>query len=101
MMSLSTGSDLTYPAFVFYTKEGCGLCTELAHKLQGIPGLWPQIESRDITTQQDWWDRYSLEVPVLCVVQAGREIPLPRTSPRASMEQVQRTIERFLADLGS
>ncbi len=80
---------------VLYTKAGCGLCEELADKLEQIPGLWQRVESRDITTQPDWWDRYALEVPVLCCVWGNREWPVPRTSPRASIDQVQQNLERF------
>ncbi len=88
-----------WPPLVLYTKAGCGLCEELAHKLEQIPGLWQRVESRDITTRPDWWDRYALEVPVLCCVWGNTERPVPRTSPRASVDQVQQNLERFLGQL--
>lgn len=79
---------------IFYSKPGCHLCEGLHEKLQQITEFPLEIEVRDITTQPDWFDRYQYEIPVLIAHQEGQEIPIPRFSPRASVEQVARMLRK-------
>lgn len=76
--------------FILYSKPGCHLCEGLEEKLRQIPQLSNLLEIRDITSRDDWFARYSLEIPVLCWLEnTGRETPLPRFSPRATVAQIQ------------
>lgn len=82
---------------ILYSKPGCHLCEGLQEKLeqivekQSITSL--QLEIRDITTRDDWFQAYQYEIPVLCLVNSrgaeeeGTEQPLPRPSPRATVQQ--------------
>lgn len=80
---------------IFYTKAGCCLCEGLAAKLAQVRAIALAVEERDITTQPDWWERYQYEVPLLCTVVDGEERCLPRLSPRASVDQLERHLLRF------
>ncbi|MEL7476468.1 MAG: glutaredoxin family protein [Cyanobacteria bacterium J06555_12] len=54
------------------------------------------MEVRDITTDSVWWGRYSLEIPVLCWCDAGREIELPRFSPRATVAHIRARVCEYV-----
>lgn len=80
------------PHLILYSKSGCHLCEGLAAKLAQLP--LKQLEVRDITTEPEWFQRYQYEIPVLCWLDAeGREQPIARVSPRASVAQVQAHLE--------
>jgi len=91
-------TDLT--TFVLYSKPGCHLCEGLEEKLVAAAHLPFALEVRDITTRDDWFQRYQYEIPVLCQVQATasgpQEIPLPRLSPRASQARVEQLIQTYM-----
>lgn len=85
------------PTLIFYSKPGCHLCEGLEEKLAELP---VQLEKRDITQNEVWFQKYQYEVPVLCMkaegVEAEGERPLPRISPRASVDQVAQTIQKYV-----
>ena len=101
---------------ILYSKPGCHLCEGLQEKLEQIQGLAFELEVRDITTRQDWFQKYQYEVPVLCRLQfphktdleapehsggeAAVALPaeqqLPRLSPRASVLQLEKMLQKYL-----
>lgn len=80
---------------ILYSKPGCHLCEGLQEKLQQIPGLF-ELEVRDITTREDWFQAYQYEVPVLCKVAVDQEEQLPRPSPRASVQQLEQILQKYV-----
>lgn len=86
---------------IMYSKPGCHLCEGLQEKLETLP---LQLEIRDITQNDAWFQKYQYEVPVLCRLAhnpnspagAPAEQPLPRLSPRASAAQVARIIQTHI-----
>lgn len=80
---------------VLYSKPGCHLCEGLQEKLEQIHSLPINLEVRDITTNPEWLAAYQYEIPVL---HWGQEnpVPLPRLSPRASVQQVEHMLRRHL-----
>ena len=80
---------------ILYTKPDCHLCEGLQEKLEQIAPNNFELEVRDITTQEDWFAAYEYEVPVLCQNLGGTAKPLPRPSPRASVAQVKRMIQKY------
>lgn len=99
---------------ILYSKPGCHLCEGLQEKLEMLP---VQLEIRDITQNEAWFQRYQYEVPVLChPIQASAEVtegstadstvrtlekPLPRLSPRASVKQVAKMIQTHIGPFES
>jgi glutaredoxin len=84
---------------ILYSKPGCHLCEGLQEKLEQIQGLNFELEVRDITSREDWFQAYQYEVPVLCRNVSGREEILPRPSPRTSVQQLERMLQNyFLVD---
>ncbi|MEM8638840.1 MAG: glutaredoxin family protein [Cyanobacteria bacterium P01_G01_bin.54] len=79
---------------ILYSKPGCHLCEGLQEKLEQITEFSIELEVRDITTRPDWFERYQYEIPVLMAKQAGQLIPIPRLSPRASVTQVARMLQK-------
>lgn len=79
---------------ILYSKPGCHLCEGLQEKLEQIQGL--NLEVRDITNREDWFQAYQYEVPVLCRDNAGREELLPRPSPRATVPQLEQMLQKYL-----
>jgi hypothetical protein len=80
---------------IFYSKPGCHLCEGLQEKLGQIQTPLLEIEVRDITTCEDWSQRYQYEIPVLCQLDAqGQEQRLPRFSPRASIAQIAKILQQ-------
>lgn len=75
---------------ILYSKPGCHLCEGLHEKLEKIPNL--ELEIRDITTREEWLAAYQYEIPVLYLNSQGSEIPLPRPSPRASVQQLEKML---------
>ncbi len=81
---------------ILYSKPGCHLCEGLQEKLEQIQGMKLELEVRDITSREDWFQAYQYEVPVLCRDNAGTEEPLPRPSPRTSVQQLERMLQKYL-----
>ncbi|MFK8182289.1 MAG: glutaredoxin family protein [Phormidesmis sp.] len=82
---------------VLYSKPGCHLCEGLQEKLSQLP---IDLEIRNITTNEAWFQKYEYEIPVLCVPQEnGAEQPLPRLSPRASLPRVEQMIQKYIGPL--
>lgn len=81
---------------IFYSKPGCHLCEGLYEKLQQVQSLPLEIEVRDITTREDWFNLYQYEIPVLCQrVNDETEKVLPRLSPRASVKQLETLLLQY------
>jgi len=95
---------------ILYSKPGCHLCEGLQEKLEQLPNLPIELEVRDITTRDDWFQAYQYEIPVLfwvresesspaeatiataasnVPVQAETLVPIPRPSPRSSIAQLE------------
>jgi len=85
---------------ILYSKPGCHLCEGLQEKLAQMSTPEFELEIRDITTRDDWFQAYQYEVPVLYSVQKINEQiveqQLPRPSPRASVQQLQRILQLHL-----
>ncbi|NES22323.1 MAG: glutaredoxin family protein [Symploca sp. SIO3E6] len=81
---------------ILYSKPGCHLCEGLQEKLEQIQGLNLELEVRDITTREDWFSAYQYEVPVLYRSKDGKEEMLPRPSPRTSVSQLERILQKYL-----
>lgn len=75
-----------------YSKPGCHLCEGLQEKLEQIEGI--TLDIRDITTREEWFRAYQYEVPVLF----QGERPIPRPSPRASVAQLAKMLQKYRAD---
>lgn len=82
---------------ILYSKPGCHLCEGLQEKLEQVKGVEFDLEVRDITTRADWLAAYQYEIPVLCRSQAGTEDPLPRVSPRTSVQQLTQFLQKIAA----
>lgn len=84
---------------ILYSKPGCHLCEGLQEKLEQIQNISFELEIRDITTREDWFGKYQYEVPVLFLANpaSAQEEPLPRPSPRASVHQLEQTLQKYLA----
>jgi hypothetical protein len=81
---------------ILYTKQNCHLCEGLQEKLGKIKELNFELEIRDIGTRKDWFNLYQYEVPVLSMkIPTGEKI-IPRPSPRISVEQLQRILQKYL-----
>ncbi|MCC5646002.1 glutaredoxin family protein [Nostoc sp. CHAB 5824] len=92
---------------ILYSKPGCHLCEGLQEKLEQIQNLSFELEIRDITTREDWFGAYQYEVPVLYLSNRRGaegtegeviETPLPRPSPRASVQQLEQMLCKYLAN---
>lgn len=85
---------------ILYSKPGCHLCEGLQEKLEQVHQPSFDLEVRDITTRDDWFQAYQYEIPVLCWVDhapdSSRERALPRLSPRASVMQLERMLQTHL-----
>ncbi|WP_013320933.1 glutaredoxin family protein [Gloeothece verrucosa] len=81
---------------ILYSKPGCHLCEGLLEKLQQIQTLKLEIEIRDITTQEDWFNAYQYEVPVLYQKLGNTEKIIPRPSPRMRILQLERMLQKYV-----
>ncbi len=81
---------------ILYSKPGCHLCEGLEEKLAQVTNINFELEIRDITTREDWFNIYQYEVPVLCQQLPQKEQNLPRLSPRASVKQLEKMLEKSL-----
>lgn len=87
---------------ILYSKPSCHLCEGLQERLEQIREVSFELEIRDITTREDWFQAYQYEVPVLYGVrgvtgQASVEERLPRPSPRITVKQLQRMLQQYFA----
>ena len=80
---------------ILYSKPGCHLCEGLQEKLERVQTIKFELEIRDITTREDWFAAYEYEVPVLALDTDPQQI-LPRPSPRASLQQLERLLQKYL-----
>lgn len=82
---------------ILYSKPGCHLCEGLQEKLEKIQNLAFELEIRDITTRDDWFLAYQLEIPVLYLSKDEdvNEKPLPRPSPRATVQQLEQMLRKY------
>ena len=71
---------------ILYSKPGCHLCEGLEEKLEQIEDINIELEIRNITTNNDWWEKYQYEIPVLYIVADNQVKLIPRFSPRISVE---------------
>ena len=85
---------------ILYRKPGCHLCEGLQEKLAQVQSLPIKVEIRDITTNQDWFDAYQYEIPVLCQKLPDGEKALPRISPRASVAKLEQMLQKNLIFVG-
>jgi Glutaredoxin-like domain (DUF836) len=83
---------------ILYSKPGCHLCEGLQEKLEQIHCLAFELEVRDITTREDWFAAYEYEVPVLACDRGEGEEILPRPSPRSSVAQLERMLQKYLGE---
>jgi glutaredoxin len=82
---------------ILYSKPGCHLCEGLQEKLEQIQSLNFELEIRDITTRNDWFNAYQYEVPILYIADdMGNEQPIPRPSPRTSVLQLEQMLRKYL-----
>ena len=81
---------------ILYSKPGCHLCEGLQEKLEQVKTLDFDLEIRDITTREDWYAAYQYEVPVLYQKLPTTEKLLPRLSPRASVKQLEKMLQKYL-----
>ncbi len=85
---------------ILYSKPGCHLCEGLEEKLdviiksQDLSSL--ELEIRDITSREDWFRAYEYEVPVLFLDAMGKEVMLPRPSPRATVNHLKQMIQKYM-----
>ena len=81
---------------ILYTKKGCHLCEGLQEKLEKITSFEVELELRDINSNENWFNLYQYEVPVLFYKKQGQEIPITRPSPRASVKQLEKLLLKNL-----
>ncbi len=89
---------------ILYSKAGCHLCEGLQEKLEQLQNVEKNLkfdlEIRDITTRDDWFQAYQYEVPVLFVANYAEgkveERPIPRPSPRATVQQLKQLLQKYL-----
>jgi glutaredoxin len=80
---------------ILYTKPGCHLCEGLQEKLEKITAFQVELELRDITTNEDWFNLYQYEIPVLFYKDQDQEIPISRPSPRLSVTQLEQFLMKY------
>lgn len=103
----SQGVETGHKRLYLYSKEGCHLCDGLKEKIQALlsraqymqtPLTGVTFKVRDITSKPEWWDAYSLTIPVLTVARedGSREVKVPRPSPRLSADRLEAHIAKSL-----
>lgn len=81
---------------ILYSKPGCHLCEGLQEKLSQVSLFDFDLEIRDITTNDEWFNVYQYEIPVLLQKLDTTEKLLPRLSPRASVRQLEQMLQKYL-----
>ncbi|MGB5592762.1 MAG: glutaredoxin family protein [Crocosphaera sp.] len=82
---------------ILYSKPGCHLCEGLEGKLRQIETLKFDLEIRDITTRDDWFEAHQYDIPVLRLQLPEGEKTIPRFSPRISVERLEQQLEKYLS----
>ena len=85
---------------ILYSKPGCHLCEGLQEKLQQIANLDFELEVRDITTRDDWFEAFQYEIPLLFKIASPddeTEQPIPRPSPRATVQHLEEMLKKYLS----
>lgn len=80
---------------ILYSKPGCHLCEGLEEKLEQIQDINIDLEVRNIMTNDDWWNKYQYEIPVLYIVIENQIKLIPRFSPRISVEHLSKTLQKY------
>lgn len=80
---------------ILYSKSNCHLCEGLEEKLNAITDIKLEIEIRDINTNNQWWEMYQYEIPVLFLVTEKGEKLIPRSSPRISVVQLTKILQKY------
>ncbi len=80
---------------ILYSKPGCHLCEGLEEKLRAITDITIDLEIRDIMTNEKWFELYQYEIPVMFMTTKQGEKPIPRISPRTSVTQLSKTLQKF------
>ena len=80
---------------ILYSKPGCHLCEGLEEKLEQIDDIKIELEIRNITTNNDWWEKYQYEIPVLYMIKRAEEKLIPRFSPRIPVKQLSKTLQKY------
>ena len=87
---------------ILYSKPGCHLCEGLQEKHEKIQATSQklekfQLEIRDITTREDWFQTYQYEIPVLFKSNDidHTEHHIPRPSPRMSVIQLEQLLQKY------
>lgn len=91
---------------ILYSKPGCHLCEGLQEKLEQIRSFELELEVRDITTREDWFQAYQYEVPVLFLASPPSPpssspptlLPIPRPSPRSTVAQLEQMLQKYRQD---
>ncbi|BAQ66037.1 glutaredoxin family protein [Geminocystis sp. NIES-3709] len=81
---------------ILYSKPGCHLCEGLEEKLNSVTDISLDIEIRDISTNNQWWELYQYEIPVLFIVKENQKFLIPRVSPRISVGQLTKILQKYL-----
>ncbi|HAC64644.1 MAG TPA: glutaredoxin family protein [Cyanothece sp. UBA12306] len=84
---------------ILYSKPDCHLCEGLQEKLENIENFDLDLEIRDITTREDWFEMYQYEVPVLCQKLDEVEKLLPRPSPRISIPKLEQLLKQYIKEV--
>ncbi|QYX30472.1 glutaredoxin family protein [Sphaerospermopsis torques-reginae] len=90
---------------ILYSKPGCHLCEGLQEKLEQITSIAFDLEIRDITTREDWFNAYQYEIPVLFLSNRpdaeGAEVlhSIPRLSPRANVRQLEQLLLKYIPNM--
>lgn len=90
---------------ILYSKPGCHLCEGLQEKLEQITSIAFDLEIRDITTREDWFNAYQYEIPVLFLSNhrdaEGADVlqPIPRPSPRANVRQLEQLLLKYIPSM--
>ena len=79
---------------IMYSKPDCHLCEGLREKLGQVTSIAFELEIRDITSREDWFERYQYEIPVLCLKLSTEEKLIPRPSPRGSVQQLEQLLQQ-------
>lgn len=96
MLAYISLSNFDQMRLILYSKPGCHLCEGLQEKLAQIHTLRFDLEVRDITTREDWFQAYQYEIPVMYQDIAGKEQPIPRPSPRATVRQLEQMLQKYI-----
>ncbi len=81
---------------ILYSKNGCHLCEGLQEKLLQITELKFDLEIRDIMINENWFEKYQYEIPVLAIENLNGEDIIPRPSPRISVGKLQQNLQKYL-----